>query len=270
MAYTSFYAIERGIPSFRKAIWRSFYSLLAKRFTLGQWTFMNYGYAPLDVDDSGLDLSEDDEANRSCIRLYSHTLAGADLNGLDVLEVGSGRGGGCSWVARTQGVSSMTGIDLSGSAVNFCQNRHKVDKLRFSQGDADNLPMDDCSIDAVINVESCHHYPDLGIFLNEVHRVLKPGGRLYLTDYRDSHELEHFHKHLENAPFEMIQKADITANVVTALDYDNDAKKTLIQTRVPRIWRRIIEHFAAMKGTNIYNRFVDRRMVYESYILAKS
>jgi len=270
MAYHSFYVIERGIPALRKAIWRSFYSLLAKRFTLGQWTFMNYGYAPIDSDQTILELTEEDEADRSFIQLYAHTLNGADLNGMDVLEVGSGRGGGSSWIARSQGIKSMTGVDLSGSAVWFCSNRHKLENLTFMQGDAENLPMADGTVDAVVNVESCHHYPDLGVFLNEVYRVLRPGGSLYLTDYRDAHEVESFHQYIENSSFEVIHKEDVTANVVAALDRDDDSKRKLIEGAVPRIWQGVIEHFAAVKGSDLYKRFVSRRMIYECYELRKS
>lgn len=269
MAYHPFYLVERGIPALRKAIWRSFYGLLARRFTMEQWTFMNYGYWPSD-NATRLALDPADETDRSCIQLYAHIFDGDSLEGCDVLEVGSGRGGGASWIARTQGVNSMTGVDLAESAVVFCTERHHVDNLSFSQGDAENLPVDDNSIDAVINVESCHHYPDLAAFFNEVKRVLKPGGRFYLTDYRDAHELENFHRYIASSPFEVISMQDITGNVVTALDHDNDSKRQLIEETVPRIWRGVIEHFAAMKGTDIYNSFASRRMVYESYVLKKS
>lgn len=239
---------------------------------------MNYGYAPLIVEhqqsddennDDILVLSDADEVDRSFIQLYTHTLNAADLNGLDVLEVGSGRGGGCSWIARAQGVKSMTGVDLSGSAVWYCNNRHQLENLTFMQGDAENLPQGDCTVDAVVNVESCHHYPDLGLFLNEVFRVLKPGGSLYLSDYRDAHELEAFHKYIKNSLFDVIHKEDITANVVAALDRDDIKKRKMIDTAVPRLWQGMIEHFVAVKGSDLYKRFVSRRMVYECYELRK-
>ena len=127
MAYHSFYAIERGVPAFRKAIWRSFYSLLAKRITLKQWTFMNYGYSHLESGHNILELAEVDEADRP--------------------------------VEKSSLVFS---------------NRHKGESFIFMQGDAENLQESDSSAGAVVNVESCHHYPDPGVFLNEVFRVLKP------------------------------------------------------------------------------------------------
>jgi SAM-dependent methyltransferase len=50
------------------------------------------------------------------------------------------------------------------------------------QGDAEALPFDDGSFDAVINVESSHNYPDLAKFLSEVARVLRPGGHFSHVD----------------------------------------------------------------------------------------
>ena len=61
--------------------------------------FLNYGYAD---DNLKLELRKEDDKNRYCIQLYNHIVASlpVELKGLDVLEVGSGRGGGASYVAR--------------------------------------------------------------------------------------------------------------------------------------------------------------------------
>ena len=48
--------------------------------------------------------------------------------------------------------------------------------LDFVHGDAESLPFSDGSFDAVINVEASHAYPRLTRFLEEVVRVLRPGG----------------------------------------------------------------------------------------------
>jgi ubiquinone/menaquinone biosynthesis C-methylase UbiE len=51
-----------------------------------------------------------------------------------------------------------------------------VTGLDFVHGDAESLPFSDGSFDAVINVEASHAYPRLTRFLEEVVRVLRPGG----------------------------------------------------------------------------------------------
>ena len=50
-------------------------------------------------------------------------------------------------------------------------------------GDAEDLPFDDASFDAVICANSFHHYPNPQMFFDGVARVLRPGGMLVLRDY---------------------------------------------------------------------------------------
>lgn len=55
---------------------------------------MNYGFVALEPDVSELDLAEEDENDRYFLQLYNHVATAVDLKGKQVLEVGSGRGGG--------------------------------------------------------------------------------------------------------------------------------------------------------------------------------
>ena len=72
---------------------------------------MNYGFQPADGE-SVLELKEEDEADRYCIQLYERVSGGIDLNGREVLEIGSGRGGGASYLARYRGAKSVLGLEV--------------------------------------------------------------------------------------------------------------------------------------------------------------
>lgn len=61
---------------------------------------VNYGWASLDPTASALTLRPEDEPNRYCTQLYHCVASVVDLCGLDVLEVGCGRGRGASYVMR--------------------------------------------------------------------------------------------------------------------------------------------------------------------------
>ena len=89
-----FMAICRLSPYLRKLIWRHWYQFLARSYKRKEWSFINYGYASLDPQTEKLQLDDADEPNRSCIQLYHHVANVVDLKDLNVLEVGSGRGGG--------------------------------------------------------------------------------------------------------------------------------------------------------------------------------
>ena len=86
-------------PFLRRLLWRWWYGRLAKKFTQRSWTFMNYGYEP-EAGGPVITLDAEDEPDRLCVQLYEQVLAGVSLSGRDVVEVGSGRGGGASYLAR--------------------------------------------------------------------------------------------------------------------------------------------------------------------------
>ena len=54
-----------------------------------------------------------------------HAIDNFDLRDRDVLEVGSGRGGGASYISRYLQPRSMTGMDFCQEAVDLC-NRHRL------------------------------------------------------------------------------------------------------------------------------------------------
>src|SRR5262249_32830436 len=149
------------IPGFEKSFWRRWYGYLARRYREGDWTFMNYGF---EDPNSSVRLDPADEPNRYCIQLYNFVAGATPLQGLEVLEVGSGCGGGASFVARYLKPSKLVGVDISDDEVRLCQRLHHVSGLSFQQGDSEQLPFGSDVFDAVINVESSHCYPHISAF----------------------------------------------------------------------------------------------------------
>src|SRR5262249_32771743 len=147
---------------------------------------------------------------------------------------------------------------------------HRVDGLEFKVGDAENLPFSDGNFDAAINVESSHCYPSFQKFLVEVHRVLRPGGHFLYADFRDRQNVEAWRKALQSAPFAVLSETDITPNVITALERDNERKLELIDRLVPRVLRRSFRDFAAVRGSSIFEAFQSRQLVYMSFVLRKT
>lgn len=91
-------------------------------------------------------------------------------------EVCCGPGEGCRLFHDR--ASLMFGIDISLRVLEHAQ-AHLGEKCAFLQGDATHLPLMDGCLDTVMLLGGIHHVNDrLGLF-REVHRVLKPGGRVY-------------------------------------------------------------------------------------------
>ena len=167
---------------FGKLVGKYGYSLITRRLGNDEVLFLNWGYE--EDPPMGLPLSASDEVDRFCIQLYHRVASQVDLKGKRVLEVSCGHGGAASYITRTFGPASYTGLDLNPAGIAFCQRRHDLPELSFVQGDAENLPFPEHSFDAVINVEAAHLYPHYRHFLEEVTRVLAPGGHFLYADLR--------------------------------------------------------------------------------------
>ncbi len=105
-----------------------------------------------------------------------------------ILDIGCGTGKLAHRLITHHRDARVFGIDLSESMINAA-SQHVIDESRIhlSVADSENLPFEDGTFDFVTCSNSFHHYPDQVASLREMHRVLKPGGKLFLTDgYRDN------------------------------------------------------------------------------------
>lgn len=109
----------------------------------------------------------------------------------DMLDIGSGTG---TWAAMVAG-SDMTsraiiGLDYSETMCHVAHAKGAAiegEKPMFVNGDSEHLPFADASFDVVTCMHSFHHYPHQATTVCEMHRVLRPGGRLLLLDgFRDN------------------------------------------------------------------------------------
>jgi SAM-dependent methyltransferase len=255
-------------PATKRLLWRGWYQFLAARYRDPRWTFMNYGYRPPAAEAATpRALQPEDEADRSCIQLYDLVAGALPLGGREVLEVGCGRGGGASFVARYLQPRRMVAIDLSPRAVALCRARFTVPGLTFQVGDAEQLPFGDGSFDVVVNVESSHCYGRLPVFLNEVRRVLRPGGDFLYADFRPRGEVEAWRAALAEAGFETRADRDLTPGVIAALEADDDVKRSLIARLGDRPLAGIFREFAALRGSALHGEFVNGSVVYRAFAL---
>ena len=217
----------------KKLLWRWWYEFLAGLHRTGDWSFMNYGYAAIPADPIALDAP--DEPNRYSVQLYCAVVNGLSLENLSVLEVGSGRGGGAAYLKRYHKPAVVVGVDFSAKAIALCNDVYNIQGLSFVQGDAEDLPFEDNAFDVVINVESSHCYGSVDTFLSQVRRVLRPGGHFLYADFRSQVKMEKWRQQIRDSGLILINETDITANVVAALDADDERKTRLINKLVPRL-----------------------------------
>ncbi|MGR3319306.1 MAG: class I SAM-dependent methyltransferase [Candidatus Anammoxibacter sp.] len=250
-------------------MWKQLYQCLARYYQIKDWNFMNYGYAPLDDQTEIINLDETDLDNRFCIQLYHHVADTIDLRDLNVLEVGSGRGGGADYINRYLKPKKMVGVDFAENAVKFCNRNYVVNGLSFEVGNAEALHFADDSFDVVINVESSHCYGSMDAFICEVERVLRKGGYFLFADLRIKEKIEDLQETLYKSGLALIKETDITLNIIEALKLDNERKAALIKKSAHKLLVKPFLEFAGAKGSKVYERLESRETIYLSFVLQK-
>jgi ubiquinone/menaquinone biosynthesis C-methylase UbiE len=247
---------------FRAAYW--LVNLLDKQKEIH---FMNFGFSD---PKSTHDLDPTDEKNRYSIQLYKHLTDSVDLSDKDIVEIGSGRGGGLSYVARNCTAKSILGVDLDKNAVAFSNSHHNSENLSFRTGNAQQLPIADNSFDILLNVESSHRYPEMDRFLSEVNRILRKGGHFLFTDFRYDYEWKETDELFNTFKFNILNQEDITDRVVRALELNDRRNRELIKRLVPGFMQKVMLNFAGAIGSETYDYFLNRKYVYRSYVFQKA
>lgn len=247
------------------------YELLAKKIPATDWHFMNYGYVP-NANEPELALVEDSTSQRYPLQMYHYLGAKAVLEGKQVLEVGSGRGGGAKHLATYYKPASYVGMDLAQSAVDLANKMHIAPNLKFVQGSAESIPLADASIDVVVNVESCHAYGSVPKFLSEVKRVLKPGGYLLMVDFRNQANVENMETliaQLQSTGMKIVEQENIAPNVVKSIEAEDVSKRARIEKLVPQKWQKLFSEFAGVVGSSFYNTLKDDSRKYYRFVVQK-
>ena len=115
-------------------------------------------------------------------RIVRESLGAA--RGEQILDVGCGPGFYCAELAEEVGPSgSVVGVDSSPAMLELAARRCAgYASVELRPGDAVSLPVDDASFDGALCVQVLEYVPDPTVALVEMHRALRPGGRVVVWD----------------------------------------------------------------------------------------
>ena len=139
----------------------------------------------MDFDENASRRAEAIYQTRDMVEARRRTIEALGLAaGARVLDLGSGPGLFAEEMAQMVGPTGcVRGVDLSESMVAIsrarCADKPWVD---FQIADAVSLPFEDGDFDACVSVQTLEFVADVDAALREIHRVLKPGGRLAVSD----------------------------------------------------------------------------------------
>lgn len=249
---------------------QKFYDLVSQQLdstVFGQHAlFLNYGFIADDTPQDARVELPNHIINKNSIKLVLEVIGNCDLTDCRILDIGCGRGGTIDVIAKYFQPQEIIGIDISSSAISFCQGNNSYTHANFFQGDAENLTFEEDEFDIVINIESSHNYPDIFRFYREVYRVLKIGGDFLYADFFPMERLDRYLYYLQSIGFVLEKQRDITHNVL--LSCDDTARQRLAAFRKEND-SEIMSNFLGMPGSKGYINMKNKKSTYRIFKLKK-
>jgi 2-polyprenyl-3-methyl-5-hydroxy-6-metoxy-1,4-benzoquinol methylase len=102
-----------------------------------------------------------------------------------VLDIACGTGYGCHMVAkdRKREITEIVGVDIDKETLFYANREYNHQKVTYMQGDAidPSLPEQLGMFDTILSFETIEHVEDDQVFIENLYKMLKPGGTLVLS-----------------------------------------------------------------------------------------
>jgi ubiquinone/menaquinone biosynthesis C-methylase UbiE len=168
-----------------------------------------------------------------------------DIEGKAVLEVGFGMGTDHLAMARRGGI--MHGIDLTPRNLEITSMRFAAYGFEsaLTTDDAENLPYANDSFDFVYSFGVVHHTPSTEKSVSEIHRVLKPGGKCWITVYHKNSLFFWWTTYLWSHLIKGGHKACTLRQQLSLIEFPNDNPSMVIRLFKKHEFVRLFDCFSS-------------------------
>lgn len=251
---------------------KSFYNYFYSIEKINHLRTNNWGFVP--IDDEIMNYYHPDL--QSGMQLYQELVKNSVGYVIDskcsIAEIGCGKGAGAEFLINKFNPEKYIGVDYSDVAINFCKaNYGYLTNAEFICADAHALPIASQSVDVVVNVESSHIYKDVYKFFKEVFRILKPGGRFLLTDFRviKHYPISRLESLINECGFSITDNRIITSHIYESCLVASKRREELVNHASPWFLKRFFYHYAVLQGTKKFDKLGNGEIVYFMYHLQK-
>jgi len=138
-----------------------------------------------------------------------------ELDGREILELGCGKAEITRAIATEGSNRRITALEVDSVQHNHHLTIDDLPNVEFVMAGAEDIPFSDDRFDVVFMFKSLHHVPTelMGQAMLEIHRVLKPGGRAYISepvfagDFNEVLRMFHDEEKVRLAAFATVKKA---------------------------------------------------------------
>jgi len=170
-----------------------------------------------------------------------------------VLDIGSGGGLDCFLAAARVGAEGrVIGVDMTSPMLERARaaaQRSGINTIEFREGLAENLPVEDNSVNVVMSNCVINLAEDKGLVFNEAFRVIQPGGRLEVSDIVTSSSM----------PAEVIENGQAWADCISGALPEQEYLDLVAQAGFEQITLRRKTSAGTYAGVTIYSVAVSAR-----------
>lgn len=167
--------------------------------------------------------------------------------GENVLEIGAGLGTDLAQFAK--GGANVTDLDLSAGHLEKARRNFSLRNLKgaFQHGDGEQLPFEDNHFDVVYANGVIHHTPNTREVIDEIWRVLRPGGKAIVMVYAENSL--HYWRNLFGAigiREQELETASMGEIMSRHVELSAHGSKPLVKVYTARRLRRMFERFSSV------------------------